>query len=105
MAQFVIKEGDYFPRLRQQLVTGGSPINLSGTLVNFKLTQYGGTGYKVNSTVTIIDAAQGIVEYVWSGTDTDTPGQYAGEFTITYANGTQRVPTDSYITVIVSPSL
>jgi hypothetical protein len=36
---------------------------------------------------TIISSTDGIVDYAWSGTNTDTAGDYEGEVTVTFAAG------------------
>jgi hypothetical protein len=98
MADFSIKRGNLGPALGVVLeLSDGAPVDLTGTTVAFSMYSKGDpTTPKVDAVAaTIIDAANGVVEYRWTGTDTDTAGSFLGEFTVTFPDTTpQTHPND-----------
>jgi hypothetical protein len=105
MSTFYIKQGDTLPRLRATLSrSDGTAIDLTTAVsVSMRMRGQGSASVLVKSAA-IITAASGIVEVTWSVGDTATAGAYDAEFEITFADGVQSVPTDSFLTVIVSAS-
>lgn len=104
---FRIKTNDTSPKLAVTLTnSSGNAINLSGCTARFHMKAYGQSGLKVQSSATITDAPNGVVEYAWSGTDTDTAGTYYGEVEITYGDGSvETFPNNGYFTVIIKEDL
>lgn len=87
MADFTIKQNDTSPTISVVLNgANGSPIDLSGATVVFKMGKSSGT-LKVNETITVASPSSGRVTYDWSEGDTDTSGTYFAEFEVTYYNG------------------
>jgi hypothetical protein len=85
---FTMKAGDLSPPLQIQLLTRsvGAPIVLTGFTVAFvmeKINDDNTVTELVNSAATITDAATGMVEYRWSGSDTAVAGTHKGRFIIT----------------------
>lgn len=104
MADHYMKKGDTQPTLDRILEdVNGVPVNLTGSTVMFVMTRVGATTAKVNAEADIVgDATDGEVSYPWAAGDTDTEGEYDGEFQVTFAGGeVQTFPNDSYLRVKV----
>jgi hypothetical protein len=100
--KFVIKKGDVQPPLQVQIFNpDGSPRDLSGQAVTFKM-QEPGQAVKVNRAAVPVLASQGIVEQQWQAADTDTAGQYRGVFII---NGNDTFPKEGFINVFVEDTV
>ena len=84
MAEFFIKRGDTSPSLQYTL----SPTtDLTGATVVFNMSTANRSSVKVSrQTAVVVDAANGIVRYDWQSADTDTAGDFLGEFEVTYAD-------------------
>lgn len=105
-ATYYMKVGDRLPLLRSQLLDGdGNPINLAAATVQFRMRLQGGSGLKVNQPATVVDAANGIVQYSWAAIDTNTAGTYEGEFAVTIGGLPMTVPANSHVIVIISAVL
>jgi hypothetical protein len=110
MSDFVIKQGDRLPKLRQVLTDGANaPLDLTGvTGVAFRLRpQNGGALVTLTGSAAVVaPATSGIVEYSWGPGDTATRGDFFGEWVLTYAGPvTRTVPAPGYVTVEVAPVL
>lgn len=92
MIKFV-KQNDTTPNVRAVIytVTGdpavASVVNLTGATVKFIMRQSGVAAAKVDTTATVVVAADGTVQYEWVAADTDTAGDYLGEFEVTDSSG------------------
>lgn len=106
MAIFV-KKDDRRPHAAATLKDAlGVAVNVSGMTVKFIMTPVGGTVPKVNAAAAIVDGPNGKVEYAWLVGDTDTAGNYKGEFEVTDAAGKKMTfPNDGYIDVSVVADL
>jgi hypothetical protein len=88
-----VKQNDTKPFVKAVLseVTGSPPqasaVNLTGATVKFIMRLSGSSTAKVATTATISTAASGIVRYEWVAADTDTLGNYIGEFEVTDSGG------------------
>lgn len=83
MPEIFITQGNLKPSILATLSECG---DLTGASAKFSMIAKDGT-VKINkASATITDAANKKVRYDWSGTDTDTVGDYYGEFIITYAD-------------------
>lgn len=89
MVDFEIKQGSNKPYLRITLTQDAIALDLSdATSVVFSMTSFPGNVPKIfEEDCTIIDAAEGIIEYQWTTYDTETVGQYQGEFKIIFLDG------------------
>lgn len=106
MAEFSIKRFDRLPSIQATLNIGSTALNLTGASVSFIMRDITGGDAKVNSAATLVTAASGIVRYDWVTADTDTAGNYYGEWEIHWADGkTQTVPTKGYHTIEVVEDL
>ena len=80
MTTVTLGRGYRLPKLRQQLKQAdGTPVPLTGASVRL-LMGIPGKPRKVAAAATILDAANGIVEYAWAAGDVDTVGVYLAEW-------------------------
>lgn len=108
MADFTIKKGALLPPLIAVLKDGtGAVVDLTtATTVKFSMASVPGGTRKVNAAaVTVVDAPNGKVSYQWAGTDTDTPGNYAGEFLVNFPSQPEVFPSDGYLGVLVEQNV
>ncbi len=112
MPDFVIGQHDRLPSIAYLLseertengVTTVAPIDLTGTTVRFNMKKDGATAPKVDGAAVVINATQGFVRYDWAALDTDTAGNFTGEWEITDTAGRQRtVPLRPKITIEIVP--
>lgn len=107
---FTIKKGDLAPPIQVTLTDSkGQKLNLTGNLgitFQMKLREHLDNPQvprKVDAAGAVVGpATDGVVEYDWVGADTDTVGEYVGEFVVIQSDGKPRtVPSPSYITIRV----
>ncbi len=107
---FVIKRGDRLPVLERTLTLRrngvSAPIDLTGCTVQWTMRNKATGATKVSAAATIVSAVDGMVEYAWGATDTDTEGQFLGEWRVTYPDTKAlTVPTIDFLNVTVARSL
>ena len=107
MSVFPIKKDDILPALRMVLRDENKvPLDLTNATVVFRMRPSAGGAFKVNSGGSVIGTpTDGVVEYAWQGTDTDTVGTYLGEWKLTYPAGLRTVPTTGFVTIQVGADL
>ncbi len=83
-------QGDTAPLLRLTVKdAAGAAVDVTGSTVKFSMANRSTGRQKVNEgPVTLIDAANGVVEYPWVAGDTDEAGEFQGAFEVTYSGGT-----------------
>ena len=103
MADFFLKRNDTSPALQYTL----SPLTkLSGASVVFNMTDSDGIVKVSRGAVTVSDAVNGVVDYLWLPADTDTAGLYLGEFEVTFADGTvETFPNATDLGVLITRDL
>lgn len=106
-SDFFIKRGDRLPTLARQLLwNDGTPINLTGCTVRWKMARKSDGAVVVDAAAAIVSAADGRVQYEWVAPDTDDSGHFEGEWRVTYPDGkTLTVPTTNFVGVHVQKSL
>jgi hypothetical protein len=105
---FTIKENDLLPVLDATLSDANGVFDLTGIVgVLFVMnTSPNVTPPKVAAAATVVNAAGGQVRYSWAGTDTDTPGNYKGEFEVEVSGGKRLTfPNNGYIDITIVPDL
>lgn len=104
---FYIKQNDTSPAIRSNLLdSAGAAINVTGATVRFSMKDQYGQIVVDNQLATIIEYANGVVEYDWQAGDTANSGNHYAEFEITFDNGrVQTVPNDSDILVKIAPEV
>lgn len=104
---FNIKVGDTLPLLQATLTDGaGNAINVSGANgVSFRMRKSDGPAhvYKAEGAADLTtDGSNGQVEFAFSAADTDTEGEFYGEFVIDWGGGDiQTIPNDDFLRIIV----
>jgi hypothetical protein len=82
------------------------PIDLSGAAVELYVYDNREDSIIIDGgSVTVTDAANGLVEYEWQDSDTQTVGLHKGEFVVTYADGELTVPNDGFIPVEITEDI
>jgi hypothetical protein len=109
-SSFHIKKGDLNPPLRIKLWDSetGLPLDLSTYTVTFymALASDKHTSPKINGVAAnITDATNGLVEYRWAGTDTDTVEKYYYEFKFTAGGKSFRIPVNNPGVVIIESKI
>jgi hypothetical protein len=102
ISRFYLTAGDVGPPLDEQLVDqNGTPINLTGATVTFRMVEYfQKTFVAVNSlSAMILDAINGKVRYQWTTGDTATPGLYLAWFVVNWGGGPQHFPQDDSLII------
>lgn len=100
-----MKQGDLLPELTATLEDALGVVNLTGASVVFTMRPVGSTTPKVNGSASIISAPDGTVKYTWSGTDTDTVGDYHGEFEATFGIKKMTFPNDRHLFIRIVDDL
>ena len=106
--KFFIKQNDTRPTLRCILLDADElPVNLTAAALEFHMRVYPAGTTKISAgTVSVIDTAQGEVEYKWSASDTDTAETYEAEFEVTFSDGTiQTFPNDKHAFVYITDDI
>jgi len=106
MSTFTIKKGDTLPILAVVLKDGaGTPIDVStASSKTFRMRKSDANPHvlKVNKAAAFTtDGSDGAVQVALSASDTDTPGDYLGEFVIVIGSDTQTFPSADYINIKV----
>lgn len=84
LANFFIRSRDREPYLRGELRdAAGAVINLTGATVRFVMVDASNGSEAVNALATLVDAANGVVEYQWADGDTNTNGLYLARWVVT----------------------
>lgn len=109
---FYVKQGDLLPVIEATLKdSNAQPVPLAGCTVKFHMRPRSGGTVKINALATKIDdnvtpSTRGIVQYPWTGTDTDTAGNFDCEWEVTTAGGhTITFPNPGPARVVISPQL
>lgn len=109
MPDFSIVEDDTSPSFDVVLLDGfEQPIDLTGATVVFSMRLKPAGAVKVNAGTmgAVGNAVDGRQIYVFTDSDTDTPGIYEGEVKATFANGKKRrIPPEGYIEVFVKDNV
>lgn len=102
-----MKKGDRLPLLRAALKgSDGAALDLNGASVTFRMRPTLGGALKVNAGATIIGSpSDGVVQYAWGATDTDTVGTFDGEFAVSISGLIETVPNSGYVTIEIGEKL
>ena len=106
MAHFYLKKGDLNPALRVTIKDAdGNAINLTSTTWIVRGRMRGATSLAVNGVAAVlVDAANGILEHRWSGSETATEGLMLVEFRRT-DSGQQTAPSNGHLEVQIGPNV
>ncbi|MEK6829389.1 MAG: hypothetical protein AABY15_04625 [Nanoarchaeota archaeon] len=109
---FIIKKNDTLPSLSIDVTDVGClgekiPYNLSAvTAVTFTMVDDCGNFKVLNQSADIVCDSGGTIEYNWSSEDTDTEGDFLGEFRLSFSGGTRMtLPTKDSIRIHIPNSV
>lgn len=103
----VIKQNDTLPPLVATLTgADGVPQQLpAGTLVRFSMRPVGGAAAISRQDCQVINIAGG-VQYDWATGDTAVPGQFEGEFEVTFTDASVLTfPNDGYFPIVIAAQI
>lgn len=103
-----MRQNDLLPPLRGQLLNAetGAPQDLTGaSAVVLHLRNKALQTIKINAAVVVESAKQGRWRYDWTGSDTDTAGEFEGEIQATFAGKPLTGPTQGVFTVTIAPEI
>ncbi len=104
-----IKQNDLLPEFEVNVQDGdGVNVDVTGATIVFSMKDVKSTTLKIDKqAVTIVTALTGRVKYSPTGTDTDTPATYLGEFQVTIGGKPHTFPNneDNRLFIIVTPEL
>lgn len=103
----ILKRGDLEPAPRATLRNAdNSPINLTGASAVTSVIRPTAGGTAVRRACNVIDAANGVVSFVWQTADTATAGSFSQEWEITWPSARpQTVPNTLYNLIVVEQDL
>ena len=102
---FYIKQNDTRPELDVFLRDDKDrSINVTGATVKFNMRNSADTTVKIDTgSVTTVSSTAGRVKYSFTAANTDTAGNFEGEFQVTFVGGqVETFPNDGYIKVIIT---
>jgi hypothetical protein len=107
-----VREGDLLPEIAATLTDAdGNAVPLpSGTTVRFRMyttpaSPTSSPTFKVDQPAVITDAVNGRVSYAWSGTDTNTSGEYFAHWYVTFPDTRKETfpNRDSLVVEVMEP--
>ena len=102
---FYIKQNDTRPELDVFLRDDKDrSINVTGATVKFNMRNSADNTVKIDTgSVTTVSSTAGRVKYSFTAANTDTAGNFEGEFQVTFVGGqVETFPNDGYIKVIIT---
>jgi hypothetical protein len=107
MSDFVMKAGDTLPALAATLLDAhGDAVPLGQAAVALHLRRVGETAVALDDAAEVVDAAAGQVRYVWPAPQSLPPGDYYGEWEVTFSDdAVERFPNDGFFTVHIQGNI
>ncbi len=109
MNVFYIKEGDLWPPLEAYLKQADGeaiPLQESDDVILVLSKHKNRKEVVLQSQVEVVNLLEGHVRYAWNLGDTDTPGDYQGEFIILLDGDTPiKIPNNGYFKVVIDHKL
>lgn len=104
---FYIKQNDTSPAIQKNCLDyNGDAVNVTGATVEFHMRAKNSSTVKVSAAGSVVNGAAGTVKYQWAAGDTDTAGDFEGEFQITYADSTiETFPNAGYIDIKIKAEI
>jgi hypothetical protein len=107
--EFTAEDQDYIrasagPRSSTQLLKNANLAGATSVLFVWRLRT--GTKASASSAAAVfVDKEAGQLRYDWQAGDTDVPGQYYGEFVVTFPDGNQTYPVKGHIKFTIESDL
>jgi hypothetical protein len=110
MSDVIMRQGDTRPYLDCTLKDANGARDLTGETVRFVMKSSGDTivinESSTGSQVTLVNTTGGQVRYAWSTSDTDTPGDFLGDWEATDGSGDELTfPNVGHIEITITPEL
>lgn len=109
---FLIKRNDTYPNLMLKIRTQGEfnqPVsfNLSGvTATTFSMSDSDGNLKISSAEAEILNNVNGTMQYSWIDGDTDTSGNFKGEFELFFIDGKKiSIPKTGFISIFIADDL
>ena len=102
---FYIKQNDTRPELDVFLRDDKDrSINVTGATVKFNMRNSADNTVKIDTgSVTTVSSTAGRVKYSFTAANTDTAGNFEGEYQVTFVGGlVETIPNDGFIKVIIT---
>jgi hypothetical protein len=102
---FFIKQNDDRPHLDAFLRDDKDrPVDVTGASVKFNLRAVADNSVKISAgSVSVTNATEGAVRFTWTTSNTDTSGNYQGEFQVTFGDASvETFPNDGYVRVVIT---
>ena len=102
-----VREADLQPVAETVIRRGSKIVDLTAegaTTVTFTMRNRYDSAVKIDeAAASIFDGPNGKLRYTWVAADTDTPGVYLADWTVTFPGGPESFPTRASDIVIVHP--
>ena len=108
MPDFSIKVDDLLPTLKGTLVdeNGVKVDTTNASAIKLRMINPGDAAVKVDAAAGFLTPrTDGRVEYIWQGTDTDTEGDFDGEFEVTFPGGPTSFPNHRYMEIRIKAKI
>ena len=102
-----VRENDLQPVAETVIKRGSNIVDLTAegaSAVTITMRHRYESAVKIDAAAaTIFDGPNGVLRYTWVAADTDTPGVYLADWTVTFPGGPETFPTRASDIVIVHP--
>ena len=89
--------GNLSPSITEQVTSNGTPVDLTGASVRFRMRPMGSSTMKVDAAATIVTPSQGQLQYDWQAADVDTAGIYLAWWVVTFPSGKKQDVSEQVI--------
>jgi hypothetical protein len=93
-------KGNRSPSLADTIRIDGTPFDLTGSSVKFKMRAEGSSTLKVDSAATIVSPTAGTVRYDWASADVDTGGEFFGWWEVTLPSAKTQDTREFLVTML-----
>lgn len=107
MVDFKITQNDLYPAISGVCKDDdGNLVDLTGASVKFHMKEPGSDVVKVNANGSVIGSeTDGRVAYQWEVGDTDTSGNFQGEFEVTHSDGKPETFPSDPLEIYIRPEI
>lgn len=95
-----IYAGTKAPSLTDTIKVNGTPFDLTGSTVKFRMRLVGSDTLTVDSAAVVVSAAAGTVRYDWGTSDLDVPGEYLAWWRVTLGTGSVQESGEFAVSVL-----
>lgn len=102
MSDVVVYLNDLNPSVTDTITVDGTPVDLTGGSVRFRMRPSGATTWTVDEAATIVTPAAGTIRYDWMAGDLATGGEHVAQWVVTLGGEEQSTPP-FMVSVVGSP--